>query len=350
MGMFHIEVVAVPPPIVCPRSKIISRIHRVIAVYFLLMIVAPTLTAAAEPEVTKFRFGALYSTPTAALIAIEHGYFKDEGLDVQVVPVQNGPAAVAATANGAVDVTFGDVLGWASAVSNGFTNVKLILPGSHSANGDLLIKGQSALKSPADFKGKRIGVSPAPMAGLSVKLWLAQGGVDPADVSFVIIPTNGDGQALARGDVDAVLTFEPSTSRLILEQNAVSLLDPTDVAAPKGAVFTAYYANTTFLEKNPETVRRLVRAIRKGAALNKSLSPTERAVISGKYSGIDLIKLSQTIPGLLERLKVSNLYTGAMNLAATQDWIDKAVKYGAVPRTIEIKSYIYDSALNGREQ
>lgn len=348
--MFYSEAVVVPTRIAYPRFRIIRRIHRVIATCFLLIVGAPTLTAAAEPEVTKFRFGALYSTPTAALIAIERGYFKDEGLDVQVVPVQNGPAAVAATANGAVDVTFGDVLGWASAVSNGFTNVKLIFPGSHSANGDLLIKGQSALKSPADFKGKRIGVSPAPMAGLSVKLWLAHGGVDPGEVNFVIIPTNGDGQALARGDVDAVLTFEPSTSRLILEQNAVSLLDPTEVAAPKGAVFTAYYANATFLEKNPETVRRLVRAIRKGAALNKSLSPTERATISGKYSGIDLVKLSQTIPGLLERLKVSNLYTGAVNVAATQDWIDKAAKYGAVPRAVEIKPYIYDLALHGGEQ
>lgn len=332
-----------------PRSRIIRGMHCAMTLWFLLITVAPTVAAAAEPEVTKFRFGALYSTPTAALIAIERGYFRDEGLDVQVVPVQNGPAAVAATASGAVDVTFGDVLGWASAVSNGFTNVKLIFPGSHSANGDLLVKGQSALKSPADFRGKRIGVSPAPMAGLSVKLWLAQGGVDPAEVNFVIIPTNGDGQALARGDVDAVLTFEPSTSRLILEQNAVSLLDPTEVAAPQGAVFTAYYANAAFLEKNPETVRRLVRAIRKGAALNKGLSPTERAVISGKYSGIDLVKLSQTIPGLLERLKVSNLYTGAVNVTATQDWIDKAAKYGAVPRTIEIKPYIYDSALSGGE-
>ncbi|MGL5166951.1 MAG: ABC transporter substrate-binding protein [Afipia sp.] len=348
--MFHNLIVVAPVPIVFRRSRIISRIYRAIALCLLLMVVAPMATSAADPEVTKFRFGALYSTPTAALIAIERGYFKDEGLDVQVIPVQNGPAAVAATANGAVDVTFGDVLGWASAVSNGFTNVKLIFPGSHSANGDLLIKGQSALKSPADFKGKRIGVSPAPMAGLSVKLWLAQGGVDPAEVNFVIIPTNGDGQALARGDVDAVLTFEPSTSRLILEQNAVSLLDPTEVGAPKGAVFTAYYANSTFLEKNPETVRRLVRAIGRGAALNKSLSPTERAIISGKYSGIDLVKLSQTTPGLLERLKVSNLYTGAVNAAATQDWIDKAVKYGAVPRSIEIKSYIYESALHGDER
>lgn len=304
---------------------------------------------AIEPEVTKFRFGVLYSNPTAALIAIERGFFREEGLDVQTVAVQNGPAAVAATASGSVDVSFGDILGWASALSNGFTNVKLIAPGSYDGNGDLLVKGPAAFKNPADFKGKRIGVSPAPMAGLSVKLWLAQGGVNPADVNFVIVPTNGDGQALARGDVDAVLTFEPTTSRLVLEQNAVSLLDPTKVAAPKGATFTGYYANSAFIEKNPETVRRLVRAIRRGAALYKSLTPAERAQISGKYSGIDLIKLSETVPSLLEHLRVSSLHSAPVNISATQEWINKAVQYGAVPRAIDIAPYVHSTALAGGE-
>lgn len=305
---------------------------------------------AVEPEVKKFRFGVLYANPSAALIAIERGFFRDEGLDVEVVPVQNGPAAVAATASGAVDVSFGDILGWASAVSNGFNNVQLVAPGSHDGNGDLLVKGPVAvLKAPSDFKGKRIGVSPAPMAGLSVKLWLARGGVNPSDVNFVIIPTNGDGQALARGDVDAVLTFEPSTSRLVLEQHAVSLGDPTKVAAPEGATFTAYYANSAFLEKNPETARRLVRAIRRGASLYKKMTPAERAQISGKYSGIDLIKLSQSVPGLLEHLRVSALHPEPVDIQATQDWINKAVQHGAVPRAVDIAPYIYKSALEVSE-
>lgn len=293
----------------------------------------------------KVRFGYLYANPFAALVAYEQGYFKDEALEVELIPVQNGPAAVAATATGAVDLSFGDILGWASGLASGFTNVKLVLPGTYDANADLLVREDSKLQAPADFKGKRIGVSPAPMVAVSIKAWLDQAGVDPASVSFVIIPTNGDGQALARGDVDAVVTFEPATSRMVLQQKAVSLLDPTQVAPPKGATFTAYYGNAAFLQKEPVVTERFLRALRRGVVAYNTLPALESARIRGKYSGIDLVKLSQSVPGLLERFRLGKPQVDGVNLAATQGWIDRAVKYGGVPRSVDIAPHVLASAL-----
>ncbi|CUX71797.1 MULTISPECIES: ABC transporter substrate-binding protein [Agrobacterium] len=321
------------------------------AVRFLTLSLFFTLAFAAfagpgqAQEKTKFRFGVLYSNPLAALIAVERGYFKEEGIDVELVPVQNGPAAIAAATSGAVDVTFGDILAWSSGLSNGFTNVKLLLPGTYNGSSDLLVGPKSSLRVASDFVGKRIGVPPAPTFGLSVRIWLEAAGVDPSSVKQVIIPTNGDGQALARGDVDAVLTFEPASSRLVLEQGAVSLGDTTEKAAPEGATFTAYYANENFAKTNPELLARIARAINRVVADEKNITIKERALILGKYSGIDLVELDKAVPGLIDRIRFGKFQTKPVNIAATQAWLDRAAKFGGVPASVDITPHILSPAL-----
>lgn len=292
----------------------------------------------------RIRFGYVYSNPVGALVAYERGYFREEGLEIELIPVQSGPAAVAATAIGAIDASFGDVLGWASGLSNGFTNVELILPGSFNAVGQLLVAKNSTLRAPQDFKGKRIGIPPPPMIAVSIKVWLEQAGVDPSSVSFVIIPNNGDGQALSRGDVDAVVTFEPATSRIVLEQGAIALLDPTSVAPPKNATFTAYYASKEFLQRDPQLAEQFLTALRRGVRASAELSRQESAVIRGKYSGIDLLKLSQSVPGLLDRIDFGLPQLTALDPLSTQAWVDRGVKYGGVPRPVEIAPYLSASA------
>lgn len=293
----------------------------------------------------KIRFGYINGNPVAALMAQELGYFRDEGLDVELVPVQSGPAAVAATASGAIDASFGDVLAWASGLANGFTQVKLILPGTHGAVSQLLVRQGSPIREPADFVGKRIGIPPPPMIGVSIKVWLANAGVDVNSVKFVTIPNSGDGHALARGDVDAVVTFEPATTRLILEQNAVALIDPTLVGPPKEATFTAYYASEAFLERDPQVAERFINALRHGAHRFADTPRLEAIAVRGKYSGIDLIELSKTTPGLIDKIDLGAPQLSAVNIDETQNWVNRAVAYGGVPRPVEIAPYISAYAL-----
>ncbi|MCJ8207517.1 ABC transporter substrate-binding protein [Pseudomonas sp. RGM2987] len=310
----------------------------------LVFAVSMTMAINAFATDTKIRFGYILGNPAAALVAQELGYFKDEGIEVELIPVQSGPAAVAATASGAVDASFGDVLAWGSGLANGFTQVKLILPGTHGATSRLLVSKGSQLRTPADFIGKRIGVPPPSMITVSLKVWLARAGVDINSVKFVIIPNSGDGNALARGDVDAVVTFEPATTRLVLEQGAVPLLDPTLVGPPADATFTAYYANDDFLKRDPKAAERFINAIRRGAKKYGDLPRLEAVAIRGKYSGIDLINLSHTVPGLIERMDLGASQLSSVNLRETQAWVDRAVTYGGVPRPVDISPYVTPSA------
>ena len=64
----------------------------------------------AQPNpVRKIRFGRLTAFPIGALAAHETGIFQRHGIQVELIPLQAGPAAVAATTTGSVDLSFGDL-------------------------------------------------------------------------------------------------------------------------------------------------------------------------------------------------------------------------------------------------
>lgn len=324
------------PPAALSRRSLISAAVGLPLAGGLLSACAP------RPGSDRIRFGHT-AAAVGASAAMDAGVFKRHGLDVEFIPITTGPAAVAATVGGALDFTFGDFLGWAAALCNGF-KAELVAPANDTGN--LVFVGRPGLvyHSPADLVGRRIGVSPAPMFSLSTRLWLTQQGVDPERVNLVLVGPGAE-NALKRGDIDALLTFDPVSYRAVSQLGGKVLAgDPTTAVMPKGASRACYYANAEYLAAKPDVVERMAAALREGAVLFHNASKQDKARILAPYLGQTVAEMDQALPGLVEAFVHTPAQLTGFDLAANQTWVDTAAREGALPRDIDIAPFVYRTA------
>ena len=291
---------------------------------------------------SRIRFGHS-AAAVAASAARDAGVFEKHGLDVEFIQITSGPSAVAATVGGALDFTFGDFLGWAAALCNGF-QAQLIAPANDTGNLVLLGRPGLEYRTPADLVGKRIGVASAPVFSLATRLWLKQQNVDPSTVDLALVGPGAE-NALKRGDIDALLTYDPVSYRAVSQLGAhVIAGDPTEAVMPHGASRACYYANAKFLTERPDVVDRMAAALREGAVLFQGASKYDKARITGPYIGQTVAQMEQELPGLVEAYVHTPAQLTGFDLAANQAWVDVAAKDGALPKRIDIAPFVYRTA------
>ena len=163
------------------------------------------------------------------------GWFETRtGAKIEWFPFNAGPSAIEALFTGSIDVTYVGP----NPVLNGYTRARgadiRVLTGAARGGAALVIHKRSPLKSPADFRGKKIAT---PQLGgtqdVAARAWLIAGGLaitQRGGDAFVIPTANPDQLDLfQRGDLDAVWTVEPWVSRLELEAGAQVLIEQKDV-------------------------------------------------------------------------------------------------------------------------
>lgn len=301
-------------------------------------------------EVVKLRVGEV-GEPLALVAGIEKGFFAQNRLEVQTVPLSGGPALISATIGGSTDLNYGDVFSWVAAMNSGF-RAKLIQAsngGDASPNlaegwSRLLVSRSSRIKTASDLKGKKIGIAPTQLTQLMASLWIDRNGGDSNAVTFVpITPYLAMGAALQGGHVDAVLDVDPYTQEAI-QRYGFAVLGAPSRQVLDGASTAAYYATDGWLKKHAGIARRFVGAYRKSAAWANRATPAEKAAIVAKYGAVDLKALEAEIPGLVQNFHYFKFDSGPINIAATQAWINLAVKYHLLDKSIPIEEGLYPTA------
>jgi NitT/TauT family transport system substrate-binding protein len=145
---------------------------------------------------------------TAYEIAAQKGWFKDAGVDVELLWFEYGPSMEAFTAGkcDAVMVTNGDAL---VTGANGSKNVMILV--TDYSNGNDMVVARPGIKSLNDLKGRKIGVEVGLVDHLLLLNGLKKSGLSEADVELVPTPTNQAPQVLASGQVDAVVAWQPNS-------------------------------------------------------------------------------------------------------------------------------------------
>ena len=141
-------------------------------------------------------------------VAIEKGWFKEAGVDVQFEWFDYVASMDAFTA-GKIDgvlVTNGDAL---VVASGGAKNV-MILATDYSNGNDMII-AKPGIKSLKDLKGKKIGLEVGFVEHLMLLNGLEKAGMQESDVTIVNTLTNATPQALAAGDLDAIAAWQPNS-------------------------------------------------------------------------------------------------------------------------------------------
>lgn len=145
---------------------------------------------------------------TAFAIAAEKGWFKEAGVDVELLWFEYGPSMEAFTAGkvDAVMVTNGDAL---VTGATGGKNVMVLV--TDYSNGNDMVVAKPGIKSLKDLKGKKIGVEVGFVDHLLLLNGLKKAGLTESDVTIVPTPTNQAPQVLASGQVDAVAAWQPNS-------------------------------------------------------------------------------------------------------------------------------------------
>jgi NitT/TauT family transport system substrate-binding protein len=143
---------------------------------------------------------------TAWEIAIQKGWFKEAGVEVEFSWFDYLPSLEAFTAGkvDAVTVTNGDAL---VTGANGAKS-KIILINDYS-NGNDQIVAKPGIKSFKDLKGKKVGLELTLVDHLLFLKALEKHSMKPEDVELINFPTNNTPQALASGQVSAVAAWYP---------------------------------------------------------------------------------------------------------------------------------------------
>jgi len=211
---------------------------------------------------------AFYYLPLT--IAERLGYFKDEGLDVEISDFDGGSKALQAVVGGSADVVSG---AWENTIDQQPKGLQLqgfALQGRYPMICVGIAKAKAAnYKSPKDLKGMKIGVSaPGSSTNRVVLRLLAKDGLKGDDVSIIGVGTSsGVIAAITSGQVDAVSNLDPEMA-MLESMGAVTIIADTRTAKGTEAVFgsadmpaAALYAPISFIQKNPNTVQALTNAM-----------------------------------------------------------------------------------------
>jgi NitT/TauT family transport system substrate-binding protein len=140
------------------------------------------------------------------------------------------------------------------AVQNGIDPV-VILVQDESSGADALV-ARPEIKTLADLKGKRIAVETGSIAAYFMVRILQKAGLTIHDVIPVHLPLDAHYQAYRKGQVDALVTYEPVRSQL-LEAGAHVLLDSRSLP---GEIVDVLVVRRDYLEEHPERLTALRRA------------------------------------------------------------------------------------------
>ncbi|WP_207482913.1 ABC transporter substrate-binding protein [Arenibaculum pallidiluteum] len=225
----------------------------------------------------------LYYLPLT--IAERKGFFKEEGLNVEINDLGGGSKALQALIGGSVDVVTGAYEHTLRMQQKGQDIRAVAELGRFPAivigvRKDLADK----VKSAKDFKGLKIGVTaPGSSTAMMAQYAMVKAGLAPSDAS--IIGVGGGASAVAavkQGQVDVISHLDPVIAKLEADKDIVTLIDTRTEQGTKDLFggsnpAAVVYAKTDFIEKNPETTQRLVNAFVKALNWIRTASPEEIA-------------------------------------------------------------------------
>ncbi|MSQ60729.1 MAG: transporter substrate-binding domain-containing protein [Betaproteobacteria bacterium] len=246
-----------------------------------LAIIAGSVFAAPEKSKVAIAVGgkaALFYLPLT--IAERLGYFKDEGLEVEISDFPGGAKALQAMMGGSADVVAGGFDHVIHMNSKG-QNLQAFVAQLATPAMSLGIAKQHAgrYKSPKDLKGMKIGVSaPGSSTHLFLSYLLSSVGLSNEDVSIIGVGTGATAVAGVRtGQLDAIVNVEPAITALE-RAGDIAVVVETISAKGSNAVYGAtlpsgcLYTKREFVQKNPNTVQALANAMVKALTWLKKAS------------------------------------------------------------------------------
>jgi NitT/TauT family transport system substrate-binding protein len=285
--------------------------------------------AAGGLEHPNIKVGLLPNTDVVAVQrAAAAGYFKAEGLNVELAPITTGSAGMTSLVAGDLDMTWSNYTSLIQAAVQKVADLR-VLPDSYQAAPNsivVLTRPENNIKTPQDLVGKKIAITAkGSISELLGRSALQTNGVDPNSVTFVEIPFADMPAALENHQIDANVILEPA---LTAEETAGAVTVMDAASGPTAELPLAGLAlKADFAAQNPKTIAAFQRALDKGQA-----DVADRAVLEQTLLSYTKIK-PETTPLL-------NLgsYPPGLDATRLQRVADLMQQFGLIPGPFDVKT------------
>ena len=234
-------------------------------------------------------------------VAIEEGYFKDEGLDMTLITGFGADKTMTAVISGEADIGFMGAEASIYAYQEGATDPVVNFAQLTQRAGNFLVAREEMPDFKwEDLKGRKVlGGRKGGMPEMVFEYILKKNGLDPEkDLSIDQSIDFGATAAAFTGDDSADFTVEFEPSATALEKQGAGYV-VASLGVDSGYVpYTSYSARTSYMEKNPDIMQKFTDALQKGMDYVQSHTPEEIAeVIEPQFPETDL----DTITAIVKR-------------------------------------------------
>jgi len=298
--------------------------------------IAALAGASAAQAQTKITVAYTASADFATgFIAAEQGMFKKRGLDVEFKLVPLNPQIPAALQSDSMQIGGTTTPVQIQAVDGGLDLVAVAASGITRRNDTLfgvLARAEAPITTPQGFIGKRVG-TPGLGAFLHVmfRQWLIDKGVDPKQVTFIEVGFPQHLDVLKAGTIDAIITGEPFTTRILQAGVGVLATHFTDNLTVDLPIIT-YASTRAWADKNPKAAKDFREAIAEATAIANDPKNVDivRAAV-GKFIGLP--------PPVLQSL-VFGKWQAEPTLEGLSAWVKMMKGQGMIQSDIDVSKLI----------
>ena len=231
-------------------------------------------------------------------VAIEEGYFEQEGIDLTLVTGFGADKTMTAVLSGEADIGFMGPETTVYTYNEGAQDYVVNFAQLTQRAGNFLVaREEMPVFTWSDLKGSEVlGGRKGGMPEMIFEYILRQNGIEPSsDLSIdPSIDFGSTAAAFSGGKGDYSVEFEPGATSLELEGEGYVV---ASLGVDSGYVpYTAFSAKSEYMEKNPEVIQQFTNALQKGMDYTRSHTPDEiAAVIAPQFKETDAKTLTAIV-------------------------------------------------------
>jgi sulfonate transport system substrate-binding protein len=258
-------------------------------------------------------------------------HFGAEGVDVKWVEFSSGPPMMEAMNVGSID--YGAVGDSPPVFAQSAGAAIVYAAGEPITNGQgILVQGNSAIRSIADLKGKRVGFTKGSSAHNIVVQTLEKAGLTYADITPVYLTPPDAGPAFANGSIDAWSIWDPYFAIGETKQNGRILVNASDITKTN----SFYIANRDFAKTHGQVLQQIIDV----TASTAKWAETHRDAVAQALSAVTRIPLDiQAVAANRSSFAVGPITEDT--IATQQGVADRFFKLGLIPKPIVVRDAVW---------
>ena len=243
-------------------------------------------------------------------VAIEEGYFEEEGLKIDLVNGFGADKVMTAVISGEADIGFMGAEASVYAYQEGATDPVVNFAQLTQRAGNFLVAREEMPDFQwSDLRGKKVlGGRKGGMPEMVFEYILRKNGIDPQkDLTIDQSIDFGSTAAAFTGDDSADFTVEFEPSATALEQEGAGYV-VASLGVDSGYVpYTSYSAKSSYMEEHPDVIQKFTNGLQKGMEYVQTHTPEEIAeVIAPQFEETDL----ETVTAIVTRYYEQDTWNG----------------------------------------